>query len=247
MKRAILILLILSMVVNAAFDQTYVQQTNRNGGSSIEKTMDIAIFASQLSDEAFVKMDNYCKTTTEMVCSIDVNNKIVRITESFSSGAYYSFTGDYGLPDTTYTLVISKIPVDKFTQKFEKILVATGEGTPSGDSGNAIDLRDKTKNAESATLLKTFLAKLTYVVEMPADIEMAYAGNVTATVDGSTATFDLVAILDDSEPMIIVSKETNYGYLVAIAGVIVLIALAYAFVASSRPRQMKETKKKAKK
>lgn len=244
MKRAILVLLILSMVVSAAFDQTYVQQIDRNGGSSIEKTMDMAIAAGQLSEDAFVKMDNYCKTTTEVTCSVDVDKKIIKITESFSSGAYYSLVGDYGLPDTTYTLVISKIPVDKFTQKLEKILVATGEGTPNEDNVNAIDLRDKATNAQSAALLKTFLAEITYVVEMPSEIKTAYAGNVTATVVGSTATFDVVSILEDSEPMVIVSRETNYGYLVAIAGVIVLIVLAYVFMASSRPRQTKEAKKK---
>ncbi|MFH1520995.1 MAG: hypothetical protein ABID61_05085 [Candidatus Micrarchaeota archaeon] len=247
MKRAFLVLLILSMVVSAAFDQTYAQQMHRNGESSIEKTMDVAIFAGQLSDDAFIKMDNYCRSTTDVVCSIDVDKKIVKITESFSPGAYYSFTGDYGLPDTTYTLVVSKIPVDMFAKKFEKILVATDEATPSGDSGIVIDLRDKVKNAESAALLKTFFAKITYVVEMPSEIEIAYAGNVTAIVNGSTATFDFVAILEDSEPMVIVSKETNYGYIVAIVGVVALIVLAYAFIASSRPRQTKESKRRNKK
>ncbi|VVC02867.1 Uncharacterised protein [Candidatus Bilamarchaeum dharawalense] len=240
MKRAILALLILSMVVFSSFDQTYTQKMSRNGESTIEKTADMSIFAGQLSENAFKKMDEYCRGTLDVECKVDVEKKVVTITEKFSPNFYYRLTGDYGIPYTTYTLTIDRVPTDKFSETLEKILVAIGEGTTTSQPIPPLDLLDKTNNQANVETLRILGVSLDYVVEMPSQIDSAAAGKVPGIIEGNTVRFNMVDVLGESEPMIVTSREMNYGYLVAILGAVVLIALAYMFMVSSRPRASKK-------
>ena len=245
MKRTILALLIFSMLASAALDQTYVQQISRNGASTIKKTMDMTILTNQLSSDAFQKMENYCKTSFDVKCSVNVSTKTVTITEAFTPGSYYSFTADYGIPYSTYTMVINQVAVDRFSDSLEKILVGIGETTQSKQTAVPLDLRERKKNGEMVSSLKTLGVHLVYIVEMPADIDSASAGKVQGKIDESKATFDLVEILGASEPIVVISKEVNYGYLMAGFGAIILLALAYMFMIASRPRQAKDATKKS--
>lgn len=242
MKKIILALLVLSMAVGAVFDQTYVQQVGRSGGSSISKTMDVSILAGQLSADAFVNMEAYCSNSTGIMCSVDPASKIIVINQTFTPGIYYSFASDYGIPYATYTLTVSRVPT--FSDTLQNILVAVGESSPTQQTAASLDLADKAANAQMIQPLRQLNVSLEYTIVMPSDIISASAGNVTGVVEGSTATFNLVDMLAEGQPIKVVSREVNYSYLTAILGVVLLIVLAYLFLTSSKPRTRPETPKK---
>lgn len=239
MKRLIFALMIFSLVC-ASFDQSYTHDMNRNGAATIEKTMDISIFSGELSKNAFSKMKDYCENTMDIQCSVDVDKKTVTIKESFSSGTYYAFTADYGIPYTTYVLEIERVPTNVFSEKLESILVAIGEANASGEKSSPISLRDQKTNEELVLVLETLKANLTYTVEMPSEVESSSLG----IVSGSTVSFDIVSAMKQSQPVLIKSTEINYGYLIGIVGALVLIVMAYLFVISSKKRDPKKKTKR---
>jgi hypothetical protein len=243
MKQLIFVLLLV-VAAFASFDQTYVHQISRSGASTIERTADVSAFSSGLSEDAFDKMEDYCKNTIEIECSVDSDNRIVTIEDSFEVGSYYSFSADYGFPYTTYVLEISRVPTDRYSKLMESILVAIGEANESGALVSGMDLTNKEHNQAAAEAMKKLGVNLVYVVEMPTDVESAAAGTVQGTISGKTVTFDLVEVLAESEPMVIVSKEFDYGYLLAALGVIILILLAFMFVRTSKRVAKKTTKRK---
>jgi hypothetical protein len=91
------------------------------------------------------------------------------------------------------------------------------------------DLGDEEANSEVVAALRLIQANITYTVVMPVAVSEAGAGNASGSIDGSSASFDLVEVLDASKPITVKSRELNLGYLVAIAGVVVLVALALSF------------------
>ncbi len=232
MRREILALLLISLSASAAFDQSYVQVLDRDGSSAIQKTMQVAIF-SQMTAQALSGMEQYCASLTAFNCSVDPVNKTVTINDSFSSGGYYEYTTDYGLPFVTHTLTIERIPTDRFSSLLDRLLAAGNvSGAGGGGATAAIDLRDNATNVPNAAYLRQFGTNITYTVVMPADISSATAGNASASVSGRTATFDLVSVLSASKPIVVVSTELNLGYIVAIIGVLVIIGLAASFMGS---------------
>jgi hypothetical protein len=219
------------MLAGAAIDQSYVQTVHRNGTSSIEKTMEVAIFSDQFASDGLERMDAYCSKGKGIDCSVDVEKKRVTITESFASGGYYAFSSDYGLPFITHTLVIDRIPSDRFATLFERLLIESNAtpGLVSGGTVKPTDLGDEEANSEVVAALRLIQANITYTVVMPVAVSEAGAGNASGSIDGSSASFDLVEVLDASKPITVKSRELNLGYLVAIAGVVVLVALALSF------------------
>jgi len=236
MRREIIALLLISLMAGATLDQSYIQTVSRNGASVMEKTIEVTLFSNQLTAEGLTRMAEVCRTSKSFDCSVDVENKLVTMTEEFSSGGYYTFTSDYGLPSITHTLTIQKVPTDRFSTSLEKLLVAANATNYTGGSGTgkAIDLSDKVANAESAGILKMLKANITYTFIMPAQISEAKAGSVNGAVSGTSATFDLVSVLAESEPIVVKAQELNYGYIIAITGVVVLAALAMSFL-GTRP------------
>ncbi len=233
MRREILALLLLALSASAAFDQTYLQTLSRDGNSTIEKTMQVTIFSNQLDSQAMAKMDEFCKGQTALDCSLDVGNKTITITDSFSSGGYYEYTTDYGLPYVTHTLTITRIPTDRFSTLLDRILSAANvSGSGGGGSVSPIDLRDNATNVQNAAYLRQFGANLTYTIIMPADISSAASGALNASVSGRTASFDLVGVLAESKPIVVRSQELNLGYITAIVGVLIIAALAVSFMGS---------------
>jgi hypothetical protein len=243
MMRQVSALLLVLALSCAVMDQSYIQVVDRDGSSTIQKTMDISLYTGQLPAVSLQRMADYCAGTTKISCSVDVDSGKVAIIEKFQPGGYYSFESAYGIPFTTRTLVVGSIPNDRFGQSLAAILaganITTGQETGAAD---ALDLRDKT-NPESAMYLEKFRANLTYSIVMPSDISGADAGNYTAATDGSTATFDLVQVLERSSAMTVASREINSPAIVVIAGVIVVAGLALAFF-TSKPRHAAKRRKK---
>jgi hypothetical protein len=239
MRRELLGLLILSAMAAAAIDQEYVQVVARNGSSSIEKTMEVVLFSDQLAADALVRMEQVCRTSTAVDCTVDAEARKVTMREDYLPGTYYSYSTEYGLPFVTHTISISKVPTDRFSRALGRLLVLANATEPAagGGSVNPIDLLDREENGPNVEILRRIDANLTYVVVMPLPVAEASAGEVTAAVDGERAEFDLIRVMEEGKPMVVRSRELNLGYMVAIAGVVVVAALALAFFRSKPARK----------
>lgn len=232
MRREIVAVLLLTLAAGAALDQSYVQTVSRNGTSVIEKTMQITIFSNQLTADALAKMDAYCGSQKTIRCSVDAANKTVTMSDVFASGGYYEYSSDYGLPFITHTVTVTRIPTDRFSSILDSILRGSNVTSGSGGSTTALDLRDSKANRENAKVLRQLGVNITYTIIMPAQASSASSGNVSGRIDGQSASFDLVEVLDQSQPMVVKSEEANLGYMTVIAGVIVVAALALSFMGS---------------
>jgi hypothetical protein len=240
MRRAIFVFLLLLAAAHAALDQSYVQTVARNGSSAIEKTMEVTIFANQLTSDGLQRMQQVCASGPRFDCSVDVDAKTVLMREGFAPGGYYSFSTDYGVPSITYTLTIDRIPTDRFSNDLDRLLAAANVTDSSGGgAARPIDLKDAATNQENAVLLKQFKANITYTIRMPVAIYDARAGGVQGSVSGNEVSFDLVEVLSESRPIVVRSSELNSGYLLAIGGVIVLAALSVTFFTSKGIRRKK--------
>lgn len=237
MRREILILLAISLAWGAV-DQSYVQNVFRDGSSVIQKTSELTIFSTQLGKDAFERMDAFCESGQDVNCSVDVAEKTITITEKFETGGYYSYSTEYGFPLITYSMVVGKIPNDRFASALSKVLVEANVTDPSqaGGSVDPIDFSDEQNNKEVARILRDIDANLTYVVVFPMPISEAYAGGVKGDIRGDSASFDLVTLLEESKPVTIRGSELNLGYIVLIIGLLVLAGLAFSFF-YSKPRK----------
>ena len=240
-------MLLFSVLVNAALDQTHVHTISRDGSSTITKSMDLTIFSGMLNEGAFENIDEICQTDQSIDCSVEPEDKKITITERFSSGSYYTFTADYGIPYITYEVVVRRVPADRFSSSLDRLLIAAEAVNVTGaGSVEPLDLRDE-KNEENAYYLERFRANLTYTINMPAPVYEASAGNVSGTVTGNSAEFDLVDVLGESEYITVTSKEVNSGYLIIIAMVIIVAALALSFFRAKKPEKKKKKRFKKEK
>ncbi|MEW6035228.1 MAG: hypothetical protein AB1529_01330 [Candidatus Micrarchaeota archaeon] len=239
MRREFLGLLILSAMAFAAIDQEYIQVVARNGSSAIEKTTEVAIFSDQLAADALLRMEQVCKTSSVVDCSVDVDAKKVTMREDYLPGTYYSYSTEYGLPFVTHTISISKVPTDRFSRALGRLLVLANATAPAagGGSVNPIDLLDAEENGPNVEILRRLDANLTYAVVMPLPVAEASAGEAPVRVDGDRAEFDLIGVMEAGKPMVVRSRELNLGYMVAIAGIVVVAALALAFFRSKPARK----------
>jgi hypothetical protein len=241
MKREAMFLLALFALAFSSVDQTYVQDFSRDGSSIITKTSELSIFSAELTNASFARMKEVCDGGFRVECSVDVAKKTVTMAEAFSPGGYYTFGSEYGLPDITHTVVIEKIPNDKFATSLSRLLIAANVTDPSqgGGSVSPIDFEDQATNREAAAILRIIRANLTYTINMPYDIDEASAGNLTGNVRGKSVSFDLIALLEQSEPVVIKNRELNLGYIVVIFGIIAIAALAFSFF-WSKPMKKKK-------
>lgn len=240
MRREILIVLLFSALVNAALDQSYVHTVSRDGSSTIAKSTDLSVFSNLMDEGASGKIAEFCQTDGGIDCWVD--DKTVTISERFSRGPYYTFTADYGIPYITYSLEVKRVPRDRFATSLDNLLFAAGVAESPGEGlVSPIDLGDEEANMESVHFMRRFGANVTYTVNMPARIHEAGAGEVDGMVSGSTVQFDLIEVMEESEPITVTSRELNFGYLTLIALVIVMAGLALSFF------RAKKAKKKRKK
>jgi hypothetical protein len=238
MRRELLAFLLMAVAAHAAIQQSYIQTVSRNGSSVIGKTMQITIFSDQLTAEALSRMEAFCDGQARIDCSVDPAAKTITMSDAFAPGGYYEFQSDYGLPFIRHTVTVSKIPTDRFSSLLDQVLLgANVTSAAGGGSASAIDLRDFKANRENADLLRQIGANITYTVVMPIPVSSATCGNLTGTIDGSSATFDLTGAMEQSQPIVVESDELNMGYMVAIAGLIVIIALAVSFMGSKTVRK----------
>lgn len=230
MKRILLVLLF-SMVANAALEQSYVQTVARDGSSTIQKSMDVSLFSTQLPPDALQRMSDTCQILSSMQCSVE--NTTVTITERFpAQTGYYSFSTEYGIPFITHKLVVRRIPADIFASDLDRLLAASNATAAQSGSTPAIDLTQN--NSEIAYYLKLLKMNASYTVNMPAQVDSG--GTPRGEISGASVRFDLASVLEQGGTMTVTSRELNLGYLTILAMIVVLGALALSFFKTTRRR-----------
>lgn len=243
MRREILALLILSTLVSAALDQSYVMTVDRDGNSEISKSMDFLVFTADFTAEDFAEVKEICQTDSEIDCGVE--GSTLTITEKFAPGQHYSYSADYGIPYITYSLTLKSIPADKFDSTMNRLLMKAGAGDSSASSGIPIDLSNANENQENAKLLRKYDVNITYDIIMPTGVSYSKAnGSDSGAISGNTVSYDVVSLMEQSEQVSVKSSELNMGYLIILAAAVVLGALAFSFF-NSKP--VKKTDKKKKK
>jgi len=238
--RTFLAFLLFSMLVFAPMEQSYVQTVARDGSSVIEKSTSLAIFANIITNADLERMAQVCQKSTSLRCSVDAGSKTVMMGEDFISGGYYTYKSDSGLPFTTHSVMINRIATDRFSIALDKLLITSNATQAAGGGATVrpIDLNARDENRKNAALLRSIKANLTYTIIMPMPISEARAGNVSGSVDGNIAVFNLVDVIGESAPIVVKSSELNAGYLVAIIGIIALASLALSFF-KMKPKKRK--------
>ena len=239
MKKIILAFAVFALIILAGcINLTYEHTINPDGSSTLKQMMDLtgyieymktsgagtgqAIDASQLSAFCTTGASQFTEGTS---CSVEGNSVILKKSFTKQDG-FYSFESSGGLFGGKYKVVISKIPAKAFMKENTNDTVGgAGGGLGSGAAGASdIDFSDKAKNLQTGTGAKTIGMNMTYVVEMPAPITKATAGKYSAKIGGNKASFDLLQVFDDSEPLVIEAEGGN-GMLLIVAVVIVVLVV----------------------
>lgn len=245
MKNAIPIIILFFFLLGC-ISQTFYQKVGRDGTSEITSSTDFTGLASiasfgWISGEEMMEhmpkvLENLCINASNadpsLVCSAD--GAKLTLKKSFTpDDGYYEFSSEADILSITYTLKVNSIPLDRFGVAPKVHLPIVGIGPL--EKVDAIVLSKKVENKRMATQMEKirgFTAH--YVVEMPGEIIYASAGKYNAVINGSTATFDLVEVLSNSEPLIVKSEEFNLTALMLIAGAIFLVAIVVLFYMQQR-------------
>jgi len=237
MMRGLIALLLLSVLANAAIVQSYVHTVSADGSSTMAKTVDVTLFSQQISSPVLQKLDAYCKGSPAVPCRINATTKSVTIIEKLTPGGYYTNSVEYGIPLITYRVNVTSLPNDMFSTDLDRILKDSGAIPVSGSGVGPLVLTDKETNGESIPTLRRLRANLTYSVTMPAGIAEAHAGKVKGKINGSTATFDLIDVMEEGAPIVVVTTELNSFLLVALIGVAVVLWMTYSFFFKQKRRK----------
>ncbi|MBI2079936.1 hypothetical protein HYT84_04160 [Candidatus Micrarchaeota archaeon] len=227
--------------------QSYYQKIDRDGTSKVTLTSDFSklpFYGSQiekseedvntLTEQALSEMcENAKKLDKTITCNIK-DPKIIEMEKDFDvKDGYYVFEVNEGIPFNTYRAIIYKIPSDQFGRAVyptAKGYLSYLSNTAFPQSPSAIDFRKKQENAITAAGLKDIIAfEYTYTVEMPGEVINAYAGETIAKVKGNTAEFNVVEVLQKSEPLVVESREFNIVWSGLIIGIIIMLGLAFSF------------------
>ena len=227
--KTVLAVILLSLMLTGSIFQSYEQTIDKNGNSVILKKMDAGLILGVSGENTAQKIGGACSSDPSLDCSYEGGSLIIE--EMFGKNdGYYTYEVNYGVPYIEYELIVNKIPVEKFTEKLDRVLVEAGiTEIPSNDFGEPLNLKDAESNRENARFLRESGLEITYEVSMPGDISEGYAGGVSGSLEGSEAQFMLSEVLEESQPMIVKSREINWGYILIIAALIVLAAFALSF------------------
>ena len=219
--KKILLLLLVSILLFGSITQTYVQKVDSSGKSTFEEKRDMSIFLQLLPKDSLKKMTDACAVDPSLSCSVD-GTVITTLLQVPADNVYYSFEREYGLLSTT-TMTVYKFPNDLFDASINKVMEKAGLG--GGTSRVApINLNEKQENKAKSDALAQAGISLNYTIIMPG---------------GKTQSFDMVAVLADSKPIVVQESELNYWLLVLIVGVVALIAFAYSFFRGNKGKAKK--------
>ena len=216
MKRLLIFLMILSIAFSAG-SQTYVHEVKFLGSSIIEEKRDLSIFLNLLPNNAVTNMEIVCQNYPELDCTIEDDALFMRVNVP-EKNQYYTLISDYGLPFTTTSLTIERIPTDMFDARINAILLKANLTDGSGFS-KSIDLKDKEANLALANALRDAGIESNYIVVMPNE---------------ERTEVNLINLLSDSAPINVKSYSLNLWLIFLILGIGGVVGLSYMFFSIKR-------------
>lgn len=238
MRRFLFALILMSLVASAALEQSYEMTVERDGSSTIERSMELNILGADLDSTQLDEVSQLCASDPRFACS--VVGRTITMAEEFSPGRYYTYQSEYGLLEIEHTLTISRIPTDRFSVALGDILEEAGVREASGEAADPIDLLDRETNEEAIGVLRQFGANLAFTVIMPSGISEARAGALEGTRSGDGVEFDVLDVMEAGAPIVVRGRELNTANIVVASMVVVLAALAISF---KRTKPLKRRKK----
>ncbi len=242
MRRSILAVLLFSiLLLGGCISQTYHQKVDYEGKSVISNIIDLSTIKGYYKQLGFDSEEQLAQNLTsfsndacakimkkDKTIECSVGELTIELQRNFTSKeGYYTFSVIEGVPYKIYRLTVNKIPVDKFGKAAQglKFLSYSEPGMTA-----TIDLKKKEDNAISSQGFGAIPGfSFVYEAEVPGEIISATAGTYMAGVSGSTATFDLVNVMENSSPLVVESRELNVLLIAAGLGFAVLVGLAAMF------------------
>jgi hypothetical protein len=217
MKRYIIMFILISLLLTGSITQLYTHKVDALGDSRITESRNISFFLSLLPTDALQRINDICLVNSSLDCSLQ-NTTLTMSLDLESGNDYYSLTTDNGFPFVTTTLTINKIPTDLFDDRINSILLSSKLVSDEG-SAKPIDLTDKSTNRAKAAALKSSGFEIAYSVEMP---------------NKKVSNYDLVAILEDSKPIVVKTQEINSWTIALAVGIILVLFVSASFFGKKR-------------
>ncbi|MBI5224186.1 hypothetical protein HY990_07240 [Candidatus Micrarchaeota archaeon] len=227
--------LLCGTILAGSYDQQYQQHVGLNGASKIVKKTTAQSLGAILTPQEIINAAQICGTSRNDCFINESQNTMITTIELTSENNYYTFETDYGFPFIEHHLVMRKLPTDKFGTVMATLINAVKPDLQLEPS-ERVDL--DANNTENGKLLKQIGVNISYEIIMPGSAYVA-TGGAELTNEG-TAKFELSKVLEQGGSMEVRSREPNWSYIAAIAG----IAVLSAFAASFYLEREKKTKKK---
>jgi hypothetical protein len=221
-KQAAILAVALILLLSGCVSVDYTHKVERNGDSVLSTKIDMSAItklaagmnASKGSetDLEFAKVcDDAKKQNSNITCTYA--SGIITLSGPLKNdGKQYAFSTDRGLTTVRYTLTLEKLP---------EIVSGLGQNLSGAAGGQAVQqpqesLKFTDPKAAQQAKQSASLMKIAYTVEMPGKIVQAEGADV---VSGSSAKFDVLKMMENSQNIVVVSEEADYtelGYLVAV-------------------------------
>ena len=226
MRFSLVFIILFSLILFGCVSQDYYQKVNRDGTSVIRQTTSLPPLSGDLLSALQKECANYGSCT--------VGNGSITLEKEFSeSDGYYAFETKIEFPFNVHVLKVNLIPSERFGE-FYSSFAKKYYNDSSLFSSKVVQLSRKSDNIKYAEQLNSSGISVTYTIEMPSDVSRAEAGTYKAQVSGKAATFNLGAVLYDSAPLEVESRELNIALIFAVLVLIVLIAISLQFFMRSR-------------
>ncbi|HSB47377.1 MAG TPA: hypothetical protein VLD37_05155 [Candidatus Bilamarchaeum sp.] len=256
------LVLALGLMLSGCLSVETTHKQNADGSAEITQVTDLSILlASGSAYGGSDTLENICGAYVGVVCMEE--DGIVTIKKTFKpSDAFYTFETKDDIFFKRYRLTIDRMP--DFTENLDKsseIFGGSSSGsyddyygdyydTPYGSSsegsygntfGNYLD-NEETKFTDtsakaSAAILRQAKVESAYTVVMPGSITSAEDALET---NGSSATFDVVTMMEKRKAIVVTSEEANAPLLIfaGVAGFALLLVAAFIAIGMLKPRQV---------
>lgn len=256
-----LLVLALGLALFGCLSVETTHKQNADGSAEITQVTDLSILmASGSAYNMGDTLENICDAYEGVVCMQE--DGIVTIKKTFKpSEAFYTFETKDDILFRKYRLTIDRSP--SFTENLNKNSEIFGGSSPSSyddyydtpygsssDSsyggygstfGNYID-NEETKFTDtsakaSAAILRQAKVDSVYVVKMPGTITSA---EEATEINGSSATFDVVTMMEKRKAIVVTSEEANVPLLMfaGVGGLVLLLVAAFIAASMLKPRQV---------
>ena len=234
---------------------TYDHKVNADGSSTLEQIMDLTQYLEYIKNAPsgslgvgqqapdVSQLSKFCELlqaqlTQGTSCKMEDNKLSLIRSFTLQDKAYTFQSSSSGLFSSKYKVTVNKINTKAFLNPPSENKQVGSLGTIG--SPEDIDFTAKEKNSQLLEGIRTLKMNMSYVVHMPGAVTKATAGKYHAIITGDTATFDLVNVFEDSEPLVIEAESGGTTLIiVSVIGILIIFILFYFLVSSKQPKKAK--------